>query len=59
MKFNNNQKYETPCVRMAQVESEGLFCHSIVVKDLNVDEAHNIAAEGSDSPYAEQSYFEF
>lgn len=58
MKFNNNQKYETPCVRMAQVESEGLFCHSIVM-DPNVDEAHNIAAEGSDSPYAEQSYFEF
>lgn len=58
MKFNNNQKYETPCVRMAQVESEGLFCHSIVINRY-VDEAHNIAAEGSDSPYAEQSYFEF
>ena len=54
MKSNNNQKYETPCARMAQVESEGLFCHSIVVKNLNVDEANNIAAEGS-----EQSYFEF
>ena len=58
MKFNNNQKYETPCARMALVESEGLFCYSIV-GDPNVDEAHNIAAEGSDSPYAEQSYFEF
>jgi len=53
MKFYKNQKYETPCVRMAQVESEGLFCHSIV-EDPNVDEAHNIAAEAS-----EQSYFEF
>ena len=58
MKFNKTLKYETPCVRMAQVESEGLFCHSIVA-DPNVDEAHNIAAEASDSPYAEQSYFEF
>jgi hypothetical protein len=43
---------------MAQVESEGLFCHSIV-EDPNVDEAHNIAAEASGSQYAEQSYFEF
>ena len=53
MKFNNNQKYETPCARMAQVESEGLFCYSIV-GDPNVDEVNNIAAEAS-----EQSYFEF
>jgi len=58
MKFNNRHKYETPRARMAQVESEGLFCYSIV-EDPNVDEAHNIAAEASDSPYAEQSYFEF
>ena len=58
MKFNKTLKYETPCVRMAQVESEGLFCHSIV-EDPNVDEAHNIAAEASGSQYAEQSYFEF
>ena len=58
MKFYKTLKYETPCVRMAQMESEGLFCHSIV-EDPNVDEAHNIAAEASDSPYAEQSYFEF
>ncbi len=58
MKFNKNQKYETPCAQMAQMESEGLFCHSIVMR-VNVDDAHNIAAESSDSPYAEQSYFEF
>ena len=58
MKFNNEHKYQSPCVRMTQVEVEGLFCASIVT-DPDVDEAHNIAAEASDSPYAEQSYFEF
>ena len=58
MRFNNKHKYQSPCVRMTQVEVEGLLCGSIVT-DPNVDEAHNIAAEASDSPYAEQSYFEF
>ncbi len=58
MKFNNKHKYQSPCVRMTRVEVEGLLCQSISTKAY-VDEAHNIAAEGSSSEFAEQSYFEF
>jgi hypothetical protein len=53
MKFFNKHKYQSPCVRMTQVEVMGLLCESIDT-DPTVDEARNIAAES-----VEESYFEF
>ncbi len=59
MKFLPTQKYQSPAVRMTQVELEGLLCGSIVT-DPNVDEARNIAAETTTSGAPlEESYFEF
>ena len=59
MKLLSTQKYQSPAVRMTQVELEGLLCQSISTRAY-VDEARNIAAETTSSGAPlEESYFEF
>ena len=51
MKLNTKTKYQSPRVRDARLEAEGILCGSLVTNP-TVDELHNM------SESTEQSYFE-
>lgn len=52
MRFFAKTRYESPCVRDARLEAEGILCGSIVTEP-TVDELHNMSSE------PETNYFEF
>ena len=52
MKLNTKINYQSPRVRDARLEAEGILCGSIVTEP-TVDELHNMSSE------SETNYFEF
>lgn len=54
---NKTRKYQTPSVRVTQMELESNFCGQSVRFTIQVDELDNVNTRTGNS--AEQTYFEF
>ena len=57
---NKTRKYQTPSVRVTQMELESNFCGQSVRFTIQVDELHNINKDkGEEGDASDPLYFEF